>query len=345
MFPAGGKPGAMQNTQVPPHAQVMDLVSGKIISRAVSLAADLSLADRLSGGARPASDLARESGVEPDALERLMQTLESVGVFQRTSDGLYENSELSHTLRADHPQSVRAFARWFGAELHWDIWGDLDYSVRTGKPAFTRHDPEAHCFGVLAEHPETQAIFLEAMTGFTNSEAAVMVEHYDFGRYRTLMDVGGAHGALSVAIKRRFPALEIVLFDQPHVVEGAQAAREADIKLQGGDFFHPIPGSVDCCLLKHIIHDWDDERAALILKNCGSALNPDGEILVCEMLVHHGPGSHVVKSLDLEMLVAAGGRERNEEQFAALFARAGLELVRVERTPSPLAMMVGRVRP
>lgn len=332
----------MSHRKGPPHSQVLDLVSSKIISRAVSLAAELALADLLIGGPRRAEDLAEELNLNTDALYRLMRTCESVGVFQRTENDEFENSELSEALRSDHPQSARAFARWFGCDLHWDMWNHLDYSVSTGQPALTRKHPGAGPFEVIARNPEAQERFIEAMTGFTLSEAMDIVNTFDFSLYDSLMDVGGAHGALSLAIHRKYPSLSISVFDLPHVIARAEALEGTPIKKLSGSFFEPLPGNVDACILKHIIHDWNDEDSVRILKNCAGILNENGEILVCEMLLHDGPGHHVVKTLDLEMLVGPGGRERTSEQFAKLFEKAGLRLDRVVRTPSPLAVVVAR---
>jgi SAM-dependent methyltransferase len=333
----------MSNRKGPPHSQVLDLVSGKIISRAISLAADLALADHLIGGPRSADDLAQELSLNADALFRLMRTLESVGIFCRTTDGAFQNSELSEALRSDHPQSVRAYARWFGTDLHWDVWKQLDYSLSTGQPALTRQHPGSDPFEVLANHPAAHQVFLEAMTGFTLSEAMEIVHTLDFSGYESLMDVGGAHGALALAIHRKYPELVLSVFDLEHVLDGAEQLKGTPIKKLSGSFFEPMPGNVDACILKHVIHDWDDGHSVTILKNCASILNPGGEIIICEMLVHSGPGHHVVKTLDLEMLVGPGGRERTEEQFSALFEKAGLCLDRVVRTPSPLAVVVARV--
>lgn len=332
----------MSNRKGPPHAQVIDLVSGKLISKAISLAADLALADQLIGGARPVGELAEHLEVNEDALYRLLRTLESVGLFQETGEGEFENSELSEVLRSDHPQSVRAYARWYGTDLHWDVWKNLDYSLRTGKPSLTREHPESGPFEVLAQHPQAHQIFIEAMTGFTLSEAMSIVQALDFSGYGSMMDVGGAHGALALAIHKKYPELKLSVFDLPHVLEGAEELKKSSLQTVSGSFFEPIPGAVDACILKHIIHDWADDDSATILRHCRDILNPGGEILVCEMLIHSGPGHHVAKTLDLEMLAGPGGRERTEEQFAKLFEKAGLRLDRVVRTPSPLAIIVGR---
>ena len=249
----------MSTRKGPPHAQVLDLVSGKLISKAISLAADLALADQLIGGARSVRELAEKLEVNEDALYRLMRTLESIGIFEETGEGEFENSELSEVLRSDHPQSVRAYARWYGTDLHWDVWKNLDYSLRTGRPSLTREHPDSGPFEVLAQHPQAHQIFIEAMTGFTLSEAMNIVQSYDFSGYGSMMDVGGAHGALALAIHKEYPDLELSVFDLPHVLEGAAELKKSSLKAVAGSFFDPIPGAVDACILKHIIHDWGDQ--------------------------------------------------------------------------------------
>lgn len=92
-------------------------------------------------------------------------------------------------------------------------------------------------------------------------------------------------------------------------------------------------------MLKHIIHEWDDETSTRILTNCQNALENDGRVLVCEMLIGSGPESMSAKLFDVEMLVGPGGRERTESEFADLFASADLQLNRVIETPTALRIL------
>lgn len=328
----------------PPQDVMMQMVNGKLVSRCVSIVADLAIADRLAGGPRDAASLAAETGTDADALFRVLRMLAGLGVFRRGDDGRFENSPLSDTLRSDVPGSVRPYARWLGTDLHWRVTSDMDHSVRTGAPALTADDPDAQPFEVLARHPEAQAVFNDAMTGLSAAAADAIVGAFDFTPYRRIVDVGGGHGFLALAIARAAPEAEVTVLDLPHVVEGTrrrieEANTHDRVRAVEGSFFEAVPGPADLCIMKHIIHDWDDAEATTILSGCRHALDDGGRIMVCEMVVTDGPEGTPARVLDIEMLIGPGGRERTEDEFRALFAGADLELAAVHDTPMPIKLL------
>ncbi|MDQ4102725.1 MAG: hypothetical protein M3186_03035 [Actinomycetota bacterium] len=213
----------------------------------------------------------------------------------------------------------------------------MDRSVRDHshrRIAFDRvHGTEV--FDYLAEHPEDAAIFDAAMTSFSASETASVVEAYDFSRFNTIVDVGGGRGGLLSAILAANPHLQGILFDVPTVVAGADdeisGAEVLDrCKLVSGDFFDSVPEDGDAYLLSNVIHDWDDDRAVQILRTCRAAMADTACVLLAEFVLPEGAAPSVAKLEDLEMLVmTAGGRQRTEAEFRALFSRAGLRLTRV----------------
>jgi len=214
--------------------------------------------------------------------------------------------------------------------------------VRTGQPAWGRtHGAEV--FDYFAANPAQAEIFNGAMTDMSVAVAPAVVEAYDFTGTGTLADIAGGHGYLLAQILKANPALSGILFDTPPVVEGAAAllAREGvsgRVERVAGDFFASVPRA-DAYIMKHIIHDWDDERAALILKNINAAMGPDGKVLIVETVVPEGNEPHYSKLLDLEMLTSPGGVERTAEEYAALLAEAGLRLTRVIPTSSPFSIV------
>ena len=161
------------------------------------------------------------------------------------------------------------------------------------------------------------------------------------------MDVGGGHGSLIAAILKANLALRGVLFDMPTVIAGArqkqhlQQAGVADrCELVGGDFFQGVPAGGDAYLMKHIIHDWSDAHCIQILKNCRRAIQPNGRVLLIELVLPAGDEPHFGKLLDLEMLVMTqGGRERTEAEYAALFDRSGFRLTRIVPLQSPASVI------
>ena len=339
-----GEPPAL-----PPHAVLLQLANGATISRCLALVADLSIADQLKDEPKDAVALAAACQAEPDSLYRVLRTLAGVGVFVELPDGRFQNSPLSDVLRSDAPGSVRGIARWIGHPMHWRILGDLDYSVRTGRPSVLKDNPGKSPFQILAEDPGTQAVFTEAMTALSLGDSAAITAAYDFSRFGRIIDVGGGHGTLATMIARVAPAAKVVVYDLPHVVEGARrhldgAGLGDRIETVGGSFLDSVPGPADLCVLKYVLHLGDDRAAARILANCRAALGDDGCVLVCEMMIGPGPESVPARIMDIEMLTGPGGRERTEAEFAALFASAGLELKRVIRTPLPIRLFEAVVR-
>lgn len=336
--PQSPDPGAK-----PPGLALMEMLAGKWIAQAISTAARLKVADALAGGPRTPEELAATCGADPQSLHRLLRATASVGVFAEDGAGRFGLTPLADCLRSDVPGSLRAMAAYIGAEWDWRPWGDLIGSVRTGQVAFEKSFGKG-VFDYLADHPEEAADFHGGMAGWSKQTAAAVVAAYDFSGFGTIVDVGGGTGSLLAGILAATPSARGVVFDSPHVVSQAGAtlasAGVADrARTEGGDFFRAVPDGGDAYLMRHIIHDWDDERAATILRNCRKAIRPEGKVLLMEVVIPPGNGPSFGKLLDLEMLVIAGGRERTEEEYGALFAAAGFRLARVIPTPSPLSII------
>lgn len=326
----------------PPDAVLAQLVFGKCVSMAISVAAKLELADRLADGPKPVADLVRDTRTHAPNLYRVLRALASVGVFAEDPDGRFRLTPVGEYLRTGVPGSLRGIADYCGSDWSWRAWGSLIESVRTGETAFDRVFGEP-CFDYLAKHPDESAVFNEGMTGFTAAIAPVVAEAYDFSRFGTLADVGGGHGVLLTTILGKHPTVRGVVFDAPHVAAGAadaiRAAGLADrCRAEGGDFFRAVPAA-DGYLLKHIIHDWPDDKAATILANCRKAVSPGGKLLLVELVIRPGNEPDLGKILDLEMMAVASGRERTEAEYAALLARAGWRLAQVIPTRSPASVI------
>lgn len=333
-----------QPPSLPPPVVVMQMLNGMLVSRCLVLAAELGIADQLQAGPRSAAALATATGTDPGALYRVLRTLAGVGVFAERPGGEFQNTPLSDALRSDSEGSVRSLALWLGHPLHWRVVGDLDHSVRTGRPAVNKDQPDRPPFVVLSQDASAQAAFNQAMTGHSLAAGAAILAAYDFSPFRRIVDVGGGHGSLSIMIAKAAPAATVTVFDLPHVVEGAKktiadAGLEARMSTAGGTFLEGVPGPADLCVLKHILHLFDDAAAARILGHCRAALEPGGKILVSELLVSAGPEGMPARIMDLEMLLGTGGRERTEPEFAQLAASAGMKLLRVIETRTPLRLL------
>jgi hypothetical protein len=330
--------------EVPPRVVLQQMVHGYRVTQMLSVAAKLGIADRLEGGPQSANELAKATGAQPDALYRLLRTLASIGVFEEIEPRRFALTPLADLLRTAHPTSFHTMALYQGDDAY-HAWGDLLYSVMTGAPAFDRVFGAPH-FAYMAQHPEVSAPFDQAMSENSRRVAAAVVAAYDFADAGTVVDVGGGQGALLAAILGAHPGLHGILFDQPHVVASAQpvlaAAGVADrCEALSGDFFAAVPPGGDSYVLRHILHDWDDERSVAILRTCAQAMPPRSKVLVVEAIVASGNEGSQTKFLDLQMLVMNGGRERTAAEYERLFASAGLRLTRIIPTASDANIIEG----
>ena len=333
-----------QSPQETPQAHLLRLVNGYRITQLLYVAARLGIADHLARGPMDIDGLATVVGAHAGALFRALRALASVGVFAEVAPRTFTLTPAAEFLRADHPASLRSHVVFNGGEAY-RAWADLLYSAQTGKPAMDHVFGVSH-FAYLASNPEANEIFNQTMSANSRRSNAAVVSALEVGAGQLVVDVGGGEGALLSAVLAAHPQSRGILFDQPHVLEGAQARLEAAgvaarCERVAGDFFaSPIP-SGDVYLLRQIIHDWDDERARMILRNCAQAMPPSGKIVVIEALIPPGNGPSPAKLLDLQMLVMNGGRQRTEDEYRQLFAAAGLRLTQVVPTASDLSLVEG----
>jgi hypothetical protein len=232
-------------------------------------------------------------------------------------------------------------------EEHYRAWGEILYSLRTGRPAF-EHLYGQPLFEYLAEHPEQARTFDAAMTGVHGPETRAMLDAYDFAGVGTLVDVGGGNGSTLCAVLLDYPAMRGILFDRPDVVERARADLQAAglagrCATVGGSFFASVPPGGDAYLLRHIIHDWDDEQALTILRNCRRAMKPGARLLVVESVIPPVNEPSFGKLLDLTMLIMPGGRERTEAEYRQLYSAAGFRLSRIVPTERDVSVLEGEL--
>lgn len=318
-----------------PQAVMARLLTGYWISQALHVAAHLGIADLLKEGPQTVTHLAKATGTHERSLYRLLRALASEGVFAEEGQGRFVLTPLGECLRSDVPNSQRAMALMNGEE-HYRCWGELLYSVQTGQPAFDKLYGQP-IFPYLAAHPRQARIFDEGMVGVHGAETKAMLDAYDFHGIGTLADIGGGNGSLLAATLQRHPSLHGLLFDRPDVIERARtnlraAGLENRCTLLGGNFFETIPGGGEVYLMRHIIHDWNDEQSRTILRHCRKVVPPSGKLLLIESVIPPGNEPSFAKLLDLTMLAIPGGMERTEAEYRELLASAGFHLARVVPT-------------
>lgn len=331
-------------------ATLRALANGLRISQALYVAAELGIADYLATRARNDCELAALTGTNPDALGRVLRALCALGVFSLSASGHYSLNATGRLLRSDVPGSWRAAVRFMAGPVRWRCWSELLETVRTGANAGERVLRKP-LFEFYAADPAESQIHDDAMRSFSASHAAAIVAAIDLGRARLVIDVGGGTGELLAALLAAHPHARGVIFDLPNVVDHAPrvlAARGvADrCSIAGGSFFEGLPGEGDVYILKHVIHDWDDERAADILRCCRRSMRHDARLLLVERKLPEladGRSPIEVFTTDLEMLVMSpGGRERTEAEFRKLLDETGFEYLRTLQTASPSSVFEAR---
>jgi hypothetical protein len=333
------------NQAMPPQLAVLQMASGYWVSRSIYVAAKLGIADLLKDSPKSCDELAAATGTNAPSLYRLLRALASLGVFAETQPNHFSLTPLAACLQSDVPDSIRAYVILRGEE-QYRAWGDLLHGVQTGGSSF-EHIYGMNLFDYLAQNPESAKIFDESMTNLSAIESAAIAASYDFSSIQTLVDIAGGEGLLIASILKSNPTLKGVLFDQPYVIERAKRFLEAEgvlerCQLAAGNFFESVPEGGDAYILKHIMHDWDDERAIAILKQCHKVMPDNGKVLVAEQVIPPGNEPFMGKLLDLHMLVMApGGRERTEAEYRALFEKAGFMLTRIVPTPREMSIVEG----
>lgn len=337
-------PNTVTNTnEVPAALQMLQFVTGFWMSRAVFVLAKLGIPDQLQSGPKSVEELAQATDTHAPSLYRLLRALASNGVVKTENDGRFALTPLSELLVTGAPGSVRSFIISELGQEHYPAWGNLMHSVKTGEIAFDNHFG-VDIWGYFAQNPEDAAVFNDSMSNMTAAVNEAIMSRYDFSPFNNIVDVGGGHGGLITSILRQNPQANGVLFDAGVVIEGArprlEAAGVADrCEAVSGDFFKAVPAGGDAYVMKWIIHDWEDEKAIAILKNCRSQMQPNGRLIIVDCVVPENDEPDFSKTFDLNMMVMTGGKERTAAEFEHLLATAGFKLLRVIPTELPTSIV------
>jgi hypothetical protein len=335
---------------VPPTRSMalISMIAGIWGTQLIYVVAKLGIPDLITAhGPLGAERLAELTGAHARSLYRVLRAATTLGILEENERRDFRLTPLGTLLRSDVEGSVRQLAVMFGEPWHWQSWGNLLHSVRTGEPAF-EHTWGMGTYQYVTEHPEVAEVYDQAMTAITLQAAPGVAQRYDFAEVATLMDVGGGHGTLLSVILQTHPHLKGMLFDLPHVVAGAHAPLAAAglterCAVVSGDVFAGVPKGADAVMAKSFIHSFDDETSVKLLRNFREAL-PDGggRVLIVEMVLPDDNTPFFGKLFDVEMLTQSDdGRDRTASEFAALFERAGLRLTRVVDTGTPVSVIEG----
>ncbi len=327
----------------PAHAQLIQMSTAYWVSRIVYMAAKLGLADHLASGPKSAVELAGPTGTHARSLHRMMRTLASLGILSEVEDSRFDLTPLGAALKTGAPGSARPSILAFGGESWWRAWGEFPHSIETGGTAMEKAWGMPF-FDFLAQDQQAASYFSEAMIGIHGGEPPTVAAAYDFSRFETIVDVGGATGNMLAHILTRHLSPRGVLFDRPHVVRDAPQLIEARgltnrMTIEAGDFFERVPAGGDAYILSHIIHDWNEDQCLTILGNCRKGMKRDSTLLIIEFVLPPGNTPHFGKLADMVMLAIPGGEERTEQEYGTLLKKAGFTLTRVVPTESPVSVV------
>ena len=321
---------------LPPQAVVMQMAMGGWVARAIAEISKLHVPDILqANGPMTAAQLA-STGLEVNAgaLERVMRTCASIGLFTEDAEGRFGPTPLSEVLTASATGSVKAVAQEAGGT--WlRIFGELSETIRTGEPQCHR------VFGMgwwdyLNANPKELANFGEAMKANSQNSMQGVLENCDFHAVTNVADLGGGFGHLVIALLEKYPVLHGILVDLPELIPVAQEknpapeAVAARLEYHGQNMFERVP-SAHTYIMKHIIHDWDDEHCVRLLQNCRDSMRGDGRVICIDaVLPPMGDSSGTpAKLLDLLMMGAIRGKERTLQQWNELYGAAGFRVTSV----------------
>ena len=325
--------------------RLLGLVSDSWKSQAVHVAARLGIPDLLSEGPRNAQELAAATGAHAPSLRRLLRALATIELIREREDGSFEATPMGSLLRADSPDSLRSWTLHWAAA--WPVWERLHDCVMTGKSARSLLSG-TEGFEHLERDPLAAEAFHRAMVELTRLVERDFVQAVDWSATRKIVDVGGGSGELLVAALTACPGAVGVLYDTASAIElGREHVRAAGLEhrceLVAGDFFSWVPRGADTYVLKSVLHDWDDDRAARILAACRRAAGAGSRLLVVERMMPErlgsGPDDQGIACSDLHMLVQLGARERTEAELRELLSAAGFDVARIAPLRSTLAVL------
>jgi hypothetical protein len=327
------------------YVTVIDIILAHWNGAAIAAAAKFGIADKLESGPKTTKELASALNIHEDSLYRVLRALAGIGIFREGENRTFSQTALSEVLRTNAKPSLRYAAASMMDNWQWRSIQGIFATVQNGKTG-AANVLGAELFDYLRSHPEEAASFNRCMTDLSSGEAPAVVATYDFSDFDHIVDVAGGAGGLLAAILASAPKLRGTLFDQPAVIEQAKSdgilTTFADRwQLVGGSFFEGVPAGADAYIMKHIIHDWEDELAAKILSNCRRAMKHGGKLLVVDRVIGPPNAPDPKKFFDVAMMLLPGGRERTESEWKALYASAGFRLTRVLQTPAPHSVIEG----
>jgi C-methyltransferase len=324
-------------TNLPPHLELATMSRWYVVSRAIHVMARLGIADQIDDKPTDVQVIAHKTNTCRQNLERMLNFLSSYQIVNAHGNGFFSLTELSKTLRSDSSNSIKDVVCMVD-DAWWEAFAQLEKSIQVGDSAF-KHKHKQDFFEFLQSDPARQENFDKGMAKLSEFDDALIAESFDFSSYSSLADLGAGRGGLSQQIAQRHPQLNVVLFDTSAVIKLLdKSIFSKNLKIVEGDFFHQLPDT-ESYILKGVLHDFNDEQAISILKNCNTHLNKDGHLFIAEQVLPESLDPHPNKTMDIVMLTLLNGRQRTIKQWSELANSAGFKLDEVAETESLFSVL------
>ncbi|KTD63362.1 methyltransferase [Legionella spiritensis] len=327
----------MPESQTQPHVELATMSRWYVVSRAIHTVAKLGIANYMSSEPVSVKKLAEATGAKPELLDRLLRFLSAYRIFHHQADSLYSLTELSKPLRDDDPHSIRDVLCMVD-ECWWQAFSRLDTSLKTGDPAFHEQHGDDF-FSFLSKHPEKQANFDKGMAKLSTYDDNAIAEAFDFSSFSSLIDMGAGRGGLVKSIARKYPDIDVILFDSHAVVQ--QLANDTfpkQVQLVGGNFLETIPRA-EAYIFKGVLHDFNDTMMNEILSNCRRQMPSDATLLIAEQVMPESDFPHPNKTMDIVMMALLGGRQRTLKEWQKQIEPSGFTYLNHYKTDSIFSLM------
>lgn len=316
-----------------PNAQVMELVFGRWRSQTLYTGVELGVFEVVGDHPKHAVEIADQLDIDREKGYRLLRALASMGLLEEQTDRRFSLTPTGEVLQENHPESLRGVALLEEGPTHYAIWKHLPDIVREGGPNGFQREFGHSVFEHMEENQEYAARFNESMSSLSRMESvwvSNLLSGIDVSQFGHICDVGGGHGHLLCTLLRETQSVQGTVLEQPAVVHDEDQHWHESMGLSDrvefeiGDFFEAVP-TADAYLMKHILHDWNDQECIDILSTIREAAPDDARLFNCELVVPGPDEPHLAKLFDVHMMVSATGRERAVDEYADLFEAAGFE--------------------
>jgi len=299
---------------------------------------ELEVFDKIENGNNSLEDLEKSIGIPRKSFQMIIDIMR-VWNFIKEDKGKIQLTERGKILTENHPQSMK-YASQIWADEQYQTLRFLTEALKTHTPQFERIHGKG-IFQLYSENSEKGMIYQKGMKQY-QLDYSDLIEKFDFGQYKSIIDVGGGSGNLLKRILECYPSIETgTVFDLPGVVEVSKdISNHSKLCFQEGDFFKDQIPHNDCVIMSRVLHDWNDDQCIEILNNCNKSLPDRGCLVLFEMVMPEKPETDMGVRLNFNLLTMLGGRERSKREFQQIGIESGLKLDQIIQGESIISALV-----